>query len=209
VLTAHQLGVGVAGKRLLTGVELEVGRGEIMALVGPSGLGKTTLLRTLVGLIDPLEGTIELDGRSPDEMGWPRFRRHVMLVAQRPVLFDGTVADNLERPFSYAVTEAAFDAGRAKELLEALHMGDSFDAEARTLSEGQGQRVALVRALLLAPDVLVLDEPTSALDATNRERVEGLLRERGETVVMVSHDPAQVDRVADTELDLTAYAGVG
>lgn len=206
MLAAHELGVGISGKRLLTGVELEVGAGEIMAIVGPSGCGKTTLLRTLVGLIDPLEGEVTLEGETPDQISWARFRRLVMLVAQRPVLFDGTVADNLKIPFGYATAAGtAFDRAAAEEMLAAVGVDGVLEQPARTLSEGQAQRMVLVRALLLAPRVVLLDEPTSALDADSRDQVEALLRACGAAIVVVSHDPSQVKRLAHRSLDLTPF----
>lgn len=205
MLSAHGLGVGIRGKRLLTGVEFEVETSGIMAVIGPSGCGKTTLLRTLVALIDPLEGEVKLEGRGAEDIGWAQFRRLVMLVAQRPVLFDGSVEDNLRRPFGYGVTEGRFDRNEAHEILAALGLDDVLEQEARTLSEGQAQRMTLARAIVLRPRVLLLDEPTSALDAASRERVEDLLRERGLTVVMVSHDPDQVARLADITLDLEPH----
>lgn len=210
MLSAHGLGVGVAGKRLLTGVDLEVGRDDVIAITGPSGCGKTTLLRTLVGLIDALEGDLRLEGRAPAEIGWPQFRRRVMFVAQRPVLFDTTVADNLRRPFSYATAGGrSFDVKRAEELMRQVGMPNQLEQPARTLSEGQAQRMVLVRALGLEPDVLLLDEPTSGLDAESRERVEALLESQPAGIVLVSHDPAQVQRLAARTLDLRAFAEDG
>lgn len=209
VLTAHGLGVGVRGKRLLTGIDFDVDPGGIMAVIGPSGAGKTTLLRTIVGLIDPLEGEVKLEGKGAGDIGWARFRRLVMLVAQRPVLFEGTVADNLRRPFSFGAADGAFDEGEAEELLGSVGLEDVLEQEARTLSEGQAQRMALVRALLLHPRVLVLDEPTSALDGGSRDQVEALLAARELTVVMVSHDPKQVERLAGVTLDLEPFMESG
>lgn len=199
--------MGVRGKRLLRGVELEVARDEIVAVTGPSGCGKTTFLRTLVGLIDPLEGDVHLEGRRPAEIGWPQFRRRVMFVAQRPALFDTTVSDNLLLPFTYAAAAGRrFDAARAEETLRRLGMPNLLEQPARTLSEGQAQRIALARALLLEPDVLLLDEPTSALDAESRERVELVLSSRPGATLLASHDAAQLERLADHTLDLRAFA---
>ncbi len=206
MLTAHGLGVGVADRRLLTGIDLQLGDGEIMAVIGPSGCGKSTLLRVLVGLIDPLEGAVKFEGRGPDEIGWPQFRRYVMLVAQRAVLFEGTVAENLRKPFGYDTAGGiSLHEDEAAEMLAAVGLERVMQQEARTLSEGQAQRMALVRAMLLGPRVLVLDEPTSALDVGSRDRVESLVRERGASVLIVSHDPAQVERFADDVLDLSPF----
>jgi putative ABC transport system ATP-binding protein len=207
VLTVRELGVAVAGQPLLTGLDFELGPAERVAITGPSGTGKTTLLRTIAGLIDPFHGSVHLNGKTPAEHGWPQYRRHVMWVAQRPVLFDGTVRDNLRTPFQYASSaHTAFDERAAADLLGLVGTGNVLDQQARTLSEGQGQRVCLVRALLLQPEVLLLDEPTSALDADSRALVEALLERAAIATLMVTHDETQVARLAHRSIDLKEYA---
>ncbi len=206
MLSVRQLGVGIAGKSLITGLSFSLKAGDMMAIVGPSGSGKTTLLRTLVGLIDATEGEVRLHGQTPDELGWPQFRRRMMWVAQRPLMFAGTVRDNLAAPFAYASAEGDMDEDAAERLLSEIGMPGVLDQEGRTLSEGQAQRLCLVRALLLQPDVLLLDEPTSALDEGSRTTVEALLARAGKAVLLVSHDRDQVDRLASDRIDLKDYA---
>ncbi|HIJ66317.1 MAG TPA: ATP-binding cassette domain-containing protein, partial [Candidatus Hydrogenedentes bacterium] len=164
-LEVRNLAVGAAGGAILTGVNLTAAPGELVAVTGPSGCGKTTLLRTVAGLLDALSGTIHLDGHTPAAFGWPQYRRRVVLVDQQPVLLDRSVEENLKRPFSYQSANGGFPAARARTLLDRLGLEpDRWDQRARALSVGQQQRVCLVRALLLAPALVLLDEPTSALD---------------------------------------------
>ena len=200
LFTARGVSISAGGQRLVTGSSFALEPGELVALVGPSGSGKTTLLRCLAMLSDPDEGEVRLRGKLPAEHGYPEWRRRVSLVSQRPVLLEATVRHNLARPFTYATAAGApFPEDRARDWLERLGIArDRFDQTATTLSEGQQQRVALVRALLVEPDVLLLDEPTSALDPDALAAVESLVtdhvRDRDRAALIVTHDRAQTDR---------------
>lgn len=200
--------VGTGSVRLLARVSLSLQGGEIGGLRGSSGCGKTMLLRSAAGLIDFIEGAARVRGRLPGEMGWPAYRRHVLLMHQQPVMARGTIRENLERPFRYRVAESAFPEARARELLERLRLGSGrIDEDARTLSVGEQQRVSVIRALLVEPAVLLLDEPTSALDAEATAAVEEALREDlsrrpDACALVVSHDPAQSERLCHTVADL-------
>lgn len=214
MLELRGLAVSAGGIMLLSGIDLTLSKGEMIAVCGPSGCGKTSLLRAVAGLDDPAAGTVLLDGSSPFATGWPRFRRRVVLVDQRPVLIPGTVRDNLMLPFRYSISGGlGFPAGEALSLLETFGVsGDRFSQEARTLSQGQQQRVCLVRSFLLKPDVLLLDEPTSALDPGAVSSVEKTLadetRRRGLSALVVTHDREQAGRLCDRVLDLSAYGAV-
>jgi putative ABC transport system ATP-binding protein len=206
------LSVAIGGRRLLHGFSLALCPGEQVALVGPSGCGKTLLLRTIALLRDPERGSLKLGGKAPAELGYPAYRRRVAYVAQRPVLFSGSVEDNLRRPFRYASVAAEYPAAEVGAFLERLGIDDSeLPAEARDLSEGQKQRVALVRALATSPEVLLLDEPTSGLDAASAKAVERLLAERVRegrcAVLWVTHDRDQAERACDRIIDLEAHLG--
>ncbi|MBD3236773.1 MAG: ATP-binding cassette domain-containing protein [Candidatus Eisenbacteria bacterium] len=202
-----------AGQRtLLADFDLRLGAGEFVALRGRSGSGKTTLLRAISGLVDAPRGEVRLRGRSPAEIGWPAFRRQVALVEQRPVLFDASVRANLARPFRYRTAgAAAFSIETAAPLLERFGLRrPQLSQNARSLSQGEQQRVSLIRALLVEPPVLLLDEPTSALDEQSVAEVERALREaargQGLAALIVTHDRQQADRLCDRTLELQSYA---
>ena len=210
MLQLTDIAVEAGGKALLAGLGIDLAPGELLALRGPSGCGKTTLLRAINGLSDALAGTVRLDGEAPADIGWPVFRRRVILVEQRAVLLEGSVRTNLERPFGYHSAGDGFPHERSLELLQRLGLtGDHLNQEARSLSEGEQQRVSLVRALLVDPSVLLLDEPTSALDESTVTRVEALIRDeaerRGLSALIVTHDRIQAERWCHRTIDLLPY----
>jgi ABC-type iron transport system FetAB ATPase subunit len=202
--------VAVAGRRLLRGLEIELRPLEIVALVGPSGSGKSSLLRAIAGLDDFATGRCRLEGRTPGELGWPSWRRRVCYLPQRAPMLDGTVAVNLRRAFDYATAEHDYDSAIAAEWLERLGLAsDMLDQKASTLSEGERQRVGLARSLLVTPRVLLLDEPTSALDPAATEQLERAVRlylgEADAAALVVTHDHAQAERLADRTLELAPH----
>jgi putative ABC transport system ATP-binding protein len=194
--------VTVAGAQRprLAGVSLTVGDGGITVLRGPSGSGKSTLLRLLNRLAAPDAGVVRYRGEDLAARDVLAHRREVGMVFQAPVLFPGTVADNLE------VAEPAPDEDRAA-LLERCGLAPAFLArEAATLSGGEAQRACLARALATRPRVLLMDEPTSALDGDATRVIEGLARrlagEDGVPIVLVTHDRAQAARLGDRIVEL-------
>jgi len=208
VLTLRDVTVGAGGKRLLVGLSIELEPGRAISLLGPSGCGKTTLLRGVACLDDLVSGELTLGSQAPSDIGEPAWRRRVTYVAQRPVLFDGSLLDNLERPFTYRSATRCFDRERAEELLASFDLEGARDQSASTLSEGQRQRACLVRALLLQPEVLLLDEPTSALDERRRDAVEATLRgqlEHGVSMLVVTHDAMLSDRLGADSIDLAEF----
>lgn len=205
VLEARELKIGFdEANPLQEDLSFRLEEGGRMGIAGPSGCGKTTLLRAVAGLSDPLGGEIELDDRSPSQLGYPAWRRAVTYVHQRPVFFGGRVRDELRRPFGYRSADTDFDEEAARDALERLGVGAKWDAEVEELSVGEGQRVALVRAALIEPRVLLLDEPTSALDAAAAERAEAWLAERSAAIVIVTHQRAQLERFTEDILTLEA-----
>ena len=195
---------------LLAGVSFGVAGGEAVAVTGPSGCGKSTLLRALAGLRPAAAGAVRLEGQTPSEMGWPKYRRLVLYVDQQPLLLEGPVASSLSRPFSYKSAETSFPREHAVELTRATGLPeDTLERDADSLSIGQRQRVALVRALLVEPAVLLLDEPFSALDEVSAARVttllEGHLAAAG-AIVLGVHDGTGVEGLCSRSIDLTRFA---
>jgi putative ABC transport system ATP-binding protein len=180
--------------RVLADLSLELAAGRMTAVIGPSGGGKTTLLRLLNRLDDPDAGDIRLAGRSLTELPPVEVRRRVALVPQRPVMFEGTVWDNLRLPWQYRGQPApGVDSEAVRQALTQAEVSSAWlHRPASDLSGGQQQRVALARTLLTDPQVLLLDEPTSALDRPTSLRLIGGLRqwvrERNRTLLLVTHD---------------------
>ena len=178
------------GRTVLDLAELEVRRGEVLALVGPSGSGKSTLLRLLNFLESPTEGRLFYEGRQADGERTPlELRREVTTVFQQTALQKASVRSNV----AYGLRLRGLPAdGQVQGLLETVGLGELAGAQARTLSGGEKQRVALARALIFRPRVLLLDEPTANLDPYNVGLIEQIVRaenrEHGTTVVLVTHN---------------------
>lgn len=211
VLQLSGLAVAAGGRVLLAGIELALDPGECVGLTGPSGLGKSSLLRAVAGLVDPAAGQVLLRGKPAGQGGWPAFRRQVVLLAQKPSLLPGDVAGNLARPFQYASGRGAFPEEQARAGLARLGLQeDCWRQEAGSLSVGEQQRVCLLRALLVQPAVLLLDEPSSALDPESVEAIAAMVdeerRARGLAMLLVSHDAALRARLCTRELALGALA---
>jgi putative ABC transport system ATP-binding protein len=193
--------VAGAGRPRLDRVSLAFGaEGEVTVLAGPSGSGKSTMLRLLNRLVAPDGGVVRYRGEDLAERDVLAHRREVGMVFQAPVLFPGTVADNL------AVAGADDDDARAL-LARCALAPDAFLArEASTLSGGEAQRACLARALATRPRVLLMDEPTSALDAEATATIEALVRrlaeDDGVAIVLVTHDRDQAARLGDRVIAL-------
>ena len=178
---------------MLHDVTLDIPRGAVTALVGPSGAGKTSLLRLLNRLDDPVAGEVRYDGRSVTSYPVRALRRRVGFVFQTPTMFAGSVADNLRAAVSLGgPTGIVPAAGDILDALDAAELPRAYaDRDAGRLSGGERQRVALARALAASPATLLLDEPTAALDPEVGERlmrtVARLPAERAVDVVMVTH----------------------
>jgi len=212
LLAAHELGrqSPTTGQWLLRNVSLQVDSGDRLALVGPTGSGKSLLLRALA-LLDPLDcGEVRWRTRAIPDHDVPRYREQVLYLQQRSPVIEGTVAHNLQLPFSLHRRESlTFPRDRTLVLLDDLGKGADFlDSRTENLSGGERQLVAVLRALLVDPAVLLLDEPSAALDRQATSDLERLVdrwqsagpRERA--YLWVSHDPSQAERMAKRTIHL-------
>ncbi len=189
------------GVAALDGVDLTVSPGETVALVGPSGAGKTTIIQLLLRFYDPQSGRITLDGIPLTDIARTEFRKLMALVPQDPVIFAATARENIRfgRPNATdSEIEAAAKAAAAHDFLTALPDGyDSYVGERGVmLSGGQKQRIAIARAILRDAPVLLLDEATSALDAESESAVQHAVEalSRGRTTIIVAHRLATVKK---------------
>ncbi len=198
------------GVRVLAGVDVTLPAGAITAVVGPSGAGKTTLLRLLNRLDDATSGEVRFRGRPIASYPVRALRAAVGFVFQTPVMFPGTVADNLRTAAELSPSRAASrPAGWLERLLEQVELPPGYAGRpADRLSGGEQQRVALARALATGPEVLLLDEPTSELDPEVAERllatVSRINAERGHTMVMVTHRLAEARQASSFTVMLEA-----
>jgi ABC-type multidrug transport system ATPase subunit len=203
-LEARRLRKAYDGRPLLDGVDLRLEPGTITTVSGPSGGGKTTLLRILGLLDEPDSGELLLDGTDVRSVSPRAARRRIALVAQAPAMFEGTVLDNVRTGPQLAGVE--LPEATARELLTRAGLEPQFlTQDARALSGGEKLRVAVARALALHPEVWLLDEPTAALDDDRAEHLVGLLRElaaQGAAVLAVTHDARALERLPGSHLHL-------
>lgn len=201
------------GRKVLEEVDLQVVGGEVFALVGPSGVGKTTLLRCIDFLLPHDGGTIRYDGKEPPAEPAKRLalRRRIGLVAQNPLLFRGTVFHNVSYGLCVRGVEDSALSERASAALAAVGLADRAAAQASRLSAGEAQRVAFARAIVVRPELLLLDEFTANLDPANVAHLErGIAayhEETGATVLIVTHNLFQARRVA-TRAGLLLEGGI-
>ncbi len=195
-------------KKVINQLDLVIPDGQTLAIVGPSGGGKTTLLRILAGLEEADSGEFYLDGQAFDPFGLKNHEQVVGVVFQDFQLFPHlTIFDNITlAPKTVLKQEKSVYTKKAQDLAESLGISDLLKNYPYQLSGGQKQRVAIARALAMNPRVLAYDEPTSALDPELRQQVENLivtLKEDGVTQIIVTHDLVFAENVADQLLKVT------
>lgn len=213
LLQAWRLGFSVGGRRLWHDLDLALQAGERLAVVGASGSGKSLLLRTLAGLEPVQSGELVFQGRPLSDWAMPAYRARVVYVPQRPALPEGEVEAALRVPFQFRVhRHRQFPAARARQLLSLLGRDAGFlQQRSERLSGGEAQIVAMLRALLIDPEVLLLDEPTASLDAHAVSAVETLVEnwlraQPQRACVWTSHDRQQIERISDRVLSLETIA---
>ncbi len=194
----------------LRGIDLRVGRAQLVAIRGRSGSGKTTLLNLLGGLDRPTSGRVLVDGREISGMGERELvdvrRRTVAFIFQAfglvPIL---TAAENVEVPLRLVRADPKARDERVAELLELVGLSERARHRPHEMSGGEQQRVAIARALANRPQLLLADEPTGQLDSETGHRImtllRGVVRREGVTAIVATHDPAMLD-VADRVLEL-------
>jgi putative ABC transport system ATP-binding protein len=210
VLELKNVTLNYNGRPCLNNLSLTVGQGDLVLIHGPSGSGKTSLLRLINGLSSPQAGTILFRGKPIGDYPSVHLRRRVGYLQQTPVMVEGTVRQNLLLPFSF---RSSIGAERPADealihLLERFELsGIGLSDDTLNLSVGEKQRLALIRALLMKPELLLLDEPTSALDPSSRKAVEEQIEESATEgdipVVMVSHLDWVPERLKSRRLMLT------
>jgi len=206
ILKAEGLTRVVGGKVLVDGISVEVSCCDVIAIVGPSGSGKSSFLRLLNRLDEPDKGTVYLEGRDYRSIPPRQLRQQIGMVLQQPYLFPGTVADNIR--FGPQQRGETISPEQIEFLLEQVSLSGYEDREVSTLSGGEAQRVSVARTLANSPKILLLDEPTSALDQAAQREVERLLvkifREQSQTCLIVTHDPEQANRMATKVMRIEA-----
>ena len=205
VLEAVGLGLTIGGARILTGVDLRVGRGELVGVIGPNGAGKTTLFNVITGLLPPNSGAVAIDGSDITRLNpHKRARRGLARTFQRLELFtmltvreNIRVAADIHRRWSRDKEDPA---ERTDAIIGQIGLRAVADVRVTALPTGQGRLVELGRALACKPTVLLLDEPASGQDDSETEQFARLLREladEGVAVVLVEHDVQLVMAVCD------------
>jgi len=196
---------------LARSIQFSLHSGEILALTGPSGVGKSTLLRNLVRLSPLNKGTVLLDGESIQELSPPLLRVQLGYLFQTPSFTPGTAEENLFAPFQHkAVKRPRPSREKVAEELSAVGLSDKvLESNVEKLSGGEKQRVALVRLLLIDPAVLLLDEPTANLDKRSAgrivERVRRWVSEGQRAAIWVSHDDSLTRQLGGRALTLTEH----
>ncbi|MFC1873832.1 ABC transporter ATP-binding protein [Chloroflexota bacterium] len=203
LIETRELGQRFGERDILKNINLRVERGEVFALIGPTGTGKTTFLR-LINLLDPpTSGRIYFDGTDITESGKGRVetRRRMAFVLQKPVVFNMSVYDNIAYGLKWRGQAKSDIHRKVDDMLNVIGLAGYQNRNARTLSGGEVQRVAIARAIISQPEVLLMDEPTANLDPVSASRIEDLIadiiRRDTITIIMATHDMAQGQRLAD------------
>lgn len=196
IMSLEQVSFKVNQQQILKDISFSVQVGDIITVTGPSGGGKSTLLKIMGHLLSPTSGIIQYNGKDINEYKPTEYRKEVSYFFQNAVLFDETVRDNLAFPAD--IREDTFNEDQAIRGLETVQLSDTYlDKPIKELSGGEKQRVALIRNLMYPPKVLLMDEVTSSLDAENREIVLSFIRQLNEeenvTILWITHNQEEIE----------------
>ncbi|MEY8292138.1 ATP-binding cassette domain-containing protein [Carnobacteriaceae bacterium 52-44] len=196
IMSLEQVSFNVNQQQILKDISFSVQVGDIITITGPSGGGKSTLLKIMGHLLSPTSGIIQYNGKDINEYEPTEYRKEVSYFFQNAVLFDETVRDNLAFPAD--IREDTFNEDQAIRGLETVQLSDTYlDKPIKELSGGEKQRVALIRNLMYPPKVLLMDEVTSSLDAENREIVLSFIRQLNEeenvTILWITHNQEEIE----------------
>ncbi len=191
--------------------QLEIPANQVVCIIGKSGSGKSTFLRLLNHLDSPDEGTIFYRGNDIQQMDPIELRRSITMVPQTPVMFPGTIKDNLQIGQRLSGLSTA-DEVTLQQALKRVSLHKSLDTPANDLSGGEKQRLALARATLLDADVFLLDEPSSALDSDTADDVIDafidFIKSENKSLIMITHDLELAGRVADVTIEMNSYSEI-
>ena len=193
MLELNNVSVSYKKNNVLEDINLTINKGEVVSIIGPSGSGKSTLIRTMNHLVIPTNGTIKFMGEEINEKNIDKMRQHIGMVFQQFELFPHlSVLENMIlAPVTLKKLSKEEAIEKAKSLLERVNLLDKADAYPDSLSGGQKQRIAIVRSLILNPDIMLFDEPTSALDPEMVNEVLEVIKELAEsgmTICVVTHE---------------------
>jgi putative ABC transport system ATP-binding protein len=209
ILSVENIGCRVQQKWLWRDLTFQLYPGDCLGLVGVSGVGKSMLLRTIAGLESLDTGRISFLGKSLDSWSMPDYRAKIIYLHQRPALLEGTVEENLQYVYKLANhRDKVYDRQKILDYLSLLGKSvDFLQLQSSTLSGGESQIVAFLRALQLSPSILLLDEPTASLDGETAHSLEilvqaWLLATSDRAYLWTSHDPNQIARVTNRLITL-------
>ena len=217
VISTSALDTGYEKKVVVSGVEIEIRRGEIAALIGPNGAGKSTVLKTIAGQLDPLGGTVYIEGRARGEYNQSEIARMqaVMLTDRMPA--EKMTCEDAVSLGRYPYTGrlgilSAEDRRIVRESRELVHVEELADRDYNAISDGQRQRVLLARAICQEPEIMILDEPTSYLDIRHKleflDLLRSLVEERQIGVIMSMHELELAHMVADKVICISSEGRV-
>ncbi len=199
-LELRNLTINYAGKPVIRDLSLDIHDGEMVSLLGPSGVGKTTILKAIAGLLQPDSGKIIIDGQRVDHL--PAEKRDAVLIFQKPLLFPFLdVGQNIGFGLKMAGIKGWAAGKKIDRIIKITGLEGLKNRKIHQLSGGQQQRVALARGLVLEPSVLLLDEPLSNLDAELRQQMRELIScvqaQTGTTMLFVTHDQSEAFAISD------------